>query len=188
MKSNPIRVIKKFAEKFPYAGEPTQLVVAIDPGSSGAIALVGEGSNNETFYTVLDIPTVKIKRGRGNQTVYDQSMILKVFRLIEGMIAREMYAVVEQPPPKGASPYGQFRLGVNYALWPLFLKRCGFKVREVSPQGWKIRMGLTRKSKDHSLAKGRKNFPKAELHLKRHHDRAEALLLAKWFKEWGMFA
>jgi len=155
------------------------LFLAIDPGSEGAIGMLS-GQN----YTVIDIPTLKIKRGKGKKTVFDLPQIVKLFDILDDTVHNhQVVAIVEQPPPsmgKGkGSAYGQFRLGCAYAMWPLFLISRGYSVTEVSPGVWKKKMKIS-SDKETARYKAQRLFPKAPLSRKRDHNRAEALLLAKY--------
>jgi len=53
---------------------------------------------------------------------------------------------------------------------------------DVTPAKWKKHFGLS-SEKEQSRAMASKMFPEAALHLKKHHDRAEALLLARYLWE-----
>jgi crossover junction endodeoxyribonuclease RuvC len=155
--------------------------VAVDPGASGAIAFLCGN-----FYTVVDIPTLKVSRGKGKKTVFDLPGIVKLFRYKFFIKDRSrVHSIVEVPPPSmgpKSSPYAQFRIGCAYAMWPLFLMSKGYSIEEVSPQKWKKVMGLSGKSKETSRAKAQGMFPKASLSRKKDHDRAEALLLATYLR------
>ena len=56
---------------------------------------------------------------------------------------------------------------------------CSDRVEYVLPQAWKKEMGLG-KDKEKSLEMARQLFPDAMLNLKKHHGKAEALLIAEY--------
>ncbi len=156
-----------------------QVYAGIDPGSEGAIGFLAGKSS-----CVVDIPVSKIKRGAGkkskNKTVYDLDRILCLFDCL-APLKRSVRFLIEEPPPNmtpgQGSPYGQFRLGGAFAMWPLFLRSKGYNVETVYPSVWKRKMGIS-SDKERSLRTARKLFPFAPLSRKKDHNRSEALLLA----------
>lgn len=180
MKSKYIPVVKKFLKRVINSGDHHKepLIVAIDPGAHGAIAF-----RCGKHYTVIDIPSMKIKKGKGNRTVFDRPLILRIFKMVKkmGNSWHSLHAVVEQPPPKGASAFGQFHIGCSYAMWPMFLMAMGFTVDDPMASPWKRVMRLN-SNKENSRYTAMKMFPKADLKLKCNHDRAEALLLSEYHR------
>jgi hypothetical protein len=55
----------------------------------------------------------------------------------------------------------------------------GLPMQRVHPASWKRFMGLS-SDKDAALALARKLYPHAPLHLAKHHNRAESLLIARF--------
>lgn len=178
---SPFKLLRRFLKSVStdfIKGEP--IYGAVDPGSEGAIGFVCG-----RHYVVIDIPTMKVKRGKGKKTAFVLPVILRLFSLLTSYSQRlnNFKFLIEKPPPsmgpgKG-SAYGQFVLGVAYAMWPLFLMSKGFEVCEVAPGVWKKRMKIG-SDKETSRHKALGLFPKAPLARKKDHNRAEALLLAKF--------
>lgn len=164
----------------------TTIYVGIDPGAEAAVGMIS-GSRACS----VPIPTIKVKRGTGKKTTFDYAGIVKLFRFFNDF--REItYVALEVPPPNMSlyrggsttsrpSAYGQFRLGIAYGLWPLFLVQKGLSLVEVGPAVWKKHMGLT-SDKETSRHTAMKMFPAVNLSLKKDHNRAEALLLAAWLR------
>jgi crossover junction endodeoxyribonuclease RuvC len=142
--------------------------IAIDPGSvSGAYALF-DGSS----YTVGDLPTVgKEINGHG------------FFRLIsESFIQCAVIEQVSAMPKQGVSSTFNFgyAAGVIYGV----LIAHGVRVKFVRPNVWKKHFKLVGKDKEASRALALQKHPNVlGLDLKKHHGRAEALLMLEWFAE-----
>lgn len=159
------------------------LFIGIDPGAEGAIAFVAS-----MCYAVIDIPTIQVKRSGGKKTEFNKPAIIQLFNILRAshQFRDRTHVILEVPPPsmgpgKG-SAYAQFRLGCAYAMWPLFLLSKGYHLTEISPGVWKKAMGLSGADKETSRFKALGMFPKADLQKKKHHNRAEALLLAEYLR------
>lgn len=152
------------------------MIIGIDPGQTGAIAILRNGSEVEIFdypgderalqeiVRKISVPTVAILE-------YQQSM-----------------------PMQGVS--STFALGVNYGIWLATLAARGWPVRIVRPAVWKKCLGYPAKvlgqaaakrkqeSKAYSLTLARRLYPAAAKYLARakDHNRAEALLIAHYGK------
>lgn len=141
-------------------------VIAIDPGAvSGAFAIRNEMGD----FVVADIPVVD-----------GQINAADLARMVIGFYPR--VAVVERVgamPKQGVS--STFKFGKSVGIIEGMLAGAGIPVVYVTPQVWKkfFRLG-TDKEKSRALAIQR--HPKVEgLHLKKHHGRAEALLMLDWY-------
>jgi crossover junction endodeoxyribonuclease RuvC len=157
-----------------------EVFVGIDPGADGAIGLLcGKRA------VAVDIPTIKVKRAGGNKTVFNYSEIVRLFSHLKRVRDR-VHVCLEQAQiqvgGKGANAYTAFRVGVAYGIWPLFLAVKGYATEETYPQAWKRKMGLRGTDKEASRHKAIGLFPTADLRLKKHHNRAEALLIAEFHR------
>jgi hypothetical protein len=200
---DPFEVLEAFVEKADTLED--DVYVGIDPGADGAIAFICGKLN-----CVVDIPTSKVGRKRikhlnekeqkktgkktkttmGTKTLYDYDAIVELFRLVRPVKDRIFVCLEEaqvQIKGKGSNAYTGYRVGVGYGIWPLYLTSRGWPKNEVTPTVWKKRMGLhTLKGEKQNLAKERSRrkalsiFPKADISLKKDHNRAEALLLAEF--------
>ena len=141
-------------------------LIAIDPGSvSGAYALF----LNDGKIVVSDLAVVD-----------SQLDAAALYRLVHDMGVR--VAVVEKV---GAMPLqgvtSTFNFG--YACGAIYgvIAACGIELNYVVPRKWKSSYGLG-KDKEQSRALAIRLYPTVVgLDLKRHHGRAEALLLGRWF-------
>lgn len=156
------------------------LIMGIDPGLSGAIALITSGTN-PSFVSVFDIPTKKIK-GKNRTDLAALSL------LIESYAQDISIAIVEEVGQIGtkADPFSSFVFGFATGTVHGVLAANNVKIISVRPNVWKAALGLD-SNKEKALLKAKKFFPKSATFLKRKkdHDRAEALLLAYFANNLG---
>jgi hypothetical protein len=180
MPNDQIAELKSFGRFIRTTKKP--VYITIDPGAKGAIAFL---CGRE--YCVVDIPTFEVDRGKKKKTVFDLVGIVELFDLVKVNDPTRVVCAVEEAtvgiPGKGNSAYNGFRVGCSFAMWPLFLHGKGYTVYDdVRPSVWKRAMKLVGKGKDTSRHKAMKLFPGADLRLKKHHDRAEALLMGEYLR------
>ena len=141
--------------------------IGIDPGKTGAIAVI----DNDHTCAVTDMPTL------GEHSLD----ALEICRILRIPSATRAFCVIEkaQPMPKqGVVSVAHYMTG--YGILLACLQITGVPFTEVGASHWKRKMGLIGKAKDESRRMAMNLFPAAELHLKKHHGRAEALLLAAY--------
>jgi hypothetical protein len=148
------------------------IVIGCDPGAvSGAYAVLDESAG---MLEVADLPTI----ASGKLRWVDAPALLS--RLIEVKAGRPALAIVER---QGARP-GQglsstFTSATAFGSLLATLQIAGCSIELVCASQWKAAMGLT-KDKGVSLDAARLRFPDASLDRKKHHGRAEALMLAAY--------
>lgn len=150
--------------------------LGIDPGQSGALAVIYEDNRVEIF----DYPG-------------DERALLEIVRKISRKEFPPAGVVLEYQqamPVQGVS--STFKLGLNYGIWLATLAAVDWPVRIVRPAEWKRNMGYPPKekktTKEYSLTLARRLYPEAGkkyLIRKMDHNRAEALLLAHYGKSKG---
>lgn len=143
--------------------------MGIDPGQSGAVALLSDG----------ELPLV-------NDWPQDPMSAADILKWCALNYALQLVALesVHAMPKQGVS--STFKFGVNFGQWQGILAALGLPYFMPRPTEWQ--KGLVRKSdgadpKTRSLAVARRLFPKVDLRRKKDHGRAEALLLAWWAKQ-----
>lgn len=152
-------------------------ILGIDPGSSGAIAVLTESGK---FIDVQDMPTVAANKSSNRQMVSP----IDLAKLIRNQMVNapaDVVAITEgvnAMPGQGVSSV--FAFGKSYGILLGVLAALGISTHIVSPQRWKSFYSLGRE-KDQSRELAQRMWPDAPLNLKKHHGRAEALLLAKYF-------
>jgi len=84
-------------------------------------------------------------------------------------------------PRQGISSSGRFMHG--HGLWMGILAALKIPHQIVSPQRWKqVTLDGMGKDKDASRMRAQQLFPHIDLSLKKHHGRADALLIAEWLR------
>ena len=151
------------------------MVVGIDPGYGGAIAVL---SADRTELQVFDMPILKSAKGH----VIDGWTLAHVIHRMknEADYSGEKVSVfiesVSAMPGQGVA--SMFNFGRGFGVVEGVLMSAGIQINYVSPQRWKSKAGLLRLEKDVSRIKAKQLYPQAELHLKKHTGRADAILIA----------
>jgi crossover junction endodeoxyribonuclease RuvC len=162
--------------------EPT-VFVGVDPGCPLTIAVLGEGYVE--FHEEDEVAT-RSRKGKGKTMLYDNNPIL-INGIVEGLVSRHdrILAVIEhvQPAPKqGISSTARF-VGSMYLMQGI-LAAHRIPVTLIRPAKWKGLMGLGReKEQSRKMAIELCPFAADRLNLCKHHDRAEALLLAHMLEQ-----
>jgi crossover junction endodeoxyribonuclease RuvC len=152
------------------------IYVGIDPGLTGACALIGL---DEVYLEVFDIPTMLI--GSGNRTVKRQvNCRMLVDRLHDLTEMQEVTCYIERVgsmPGQGCAT--TFSLGDSFGCLRAVASCLWENNREVTPNVWKRYFNIG-SDKKLSLQCARSLFPAAKDKLTRakDHNRAEALLIA----------
>lgn len=150
------------------------ITIGIDPGLTGAIGVLNDGH----FVAVEDMPIIV----KGNGKVKNEVDVSGTIRLLRqyGEPSEYISCVIERVnarPNQGVSTI--FSLGDSFGCARSAVSACRFELRYVTPQVWKKHFKLT-SDKEQCRAYAVKLWPDAPLHLKKHQDRAEALLMSKW--------
>ena len=152
--------------------------IGIDPGITGAVAVV-----RDSLAYLYDIPTINVGKKKVTREI-DAEGLAGI--LVEWENADPFaVACVERThamPAQGVT--SMFSMGVSRGIVLGVLAGVGFHTTSVEPQAWKKHFGLLKADKEASRALAIKLFPGAadKLRLKKHHNRAEALLLARYLQ------
>lgn len=150
-------------------------VIGIDPGLSGAVAFVPDSGAAR----VVDMPTAPYSKTGFVKRALDLEALARLLEPYAGS-ARVYLERVSAFPGQGVG--SMFSLGMSYWGAAGAAVAAGLPVTLVEPKAWKAYFGLT-KDKGEALTLARRLFPGAELHLAKHHNRAEALLIAAYGAE-----
>ena len=145
------------------------LVMGVDPGLTGALALLDADGQVEL---VADLPVIRDRSLAWIDGAALQSTLLDAIR---GRPCRAVVERVSAMPRQGVASSFAFGVGVGSILG--VLQTLHLPLELVTAAQWKRALGLS-SDKRASLDKGRLLFPAADLRLAKHHGRAEALLLA----------
>jgi hypothetical protein len=147
------------------------LVVGIDPGLTGAVAILAPAGEVECL---ADLPVIRDGRLAWIDGGALQSLLIGA---LAGRPARAVVERVSAMPHQGVASAFNFGVGFGAVLAVLQARQIGIEL--VTAAVWKRAMGLS-SDKAASLHKARLLYPGAELHLAKHDGRAEALLLAHY--------
>lgn len=150
------------------------ITIGIDPGLDGAVGVLRDGA----YVAAHDMPVVLKGAGSVKREV-DPAGLVALLR--EAAPADEAVVValerVNAMPGQGVSSV--FSLGDSFGCARAAVAACRFELVYVTPAQWKKHFTLGA-DKEQARALAVRMFPQAPLALKRHVDRAEALLLARW--------
>lgn len=153
-----------------------RLTIGIDPGASGAIAVLADGA----YVDVIDAPT--IGRGKSERREVNAAALAMYLReRITEHPGAHVHGVVEavgSMPRQGLA--STFRFGQAFGTVLGVLGALRIPVVLVVPQKWKRHYALSGQGKEASRALAVGRFPDAPLARKRDDGRAEALLIAHW--------
>ena len=149
------------------------MIMAFDPGSvTGAYGVLDSDGN---FVTCGDLPTTPF--GGSGKIQVNSALLGKLVDEIKPDLA--VVEWVNVMPKQGAS--SGFAFGVSFGIILGVLGGARIPYLLVTPGKWKKAMGLS-KDKDSSRTLALRRWPNAGdyLALKKHHGRAESLLLAEY--------
>ena len=155
------------------------MILAVDPGLTGALALVDDDKN--CIENLWDMPTMTALYGKGN--IINSYSLSQIFsEVAEAWPCSDTLLVyieqVSAMPGQGVS--SMFKFGCGFGMLQGVAASNGFAMEFVSPQKWKKHCGLLRRDKDAARTLAIQKYPaNAEL-LRRKKDigRADALMIA----------
>lgn len=152
--------------------------LGIDPGLSGAIAFIFEDNSAYSYR----MPVLEMIKNKKKKRTYDIKAIKNLIETIQQ--DHTVSAIIENVhtmPNQGVTSQGMVMYGKG--VLEAVLTCLGVSYTLVSPVKWKNKMLPGQKGlKDASRLKAQQLFPDIDLHLKKDHDRAEALLLAEYLR------
>jgi len=164
-----------------------RLIISIDPGRTGAIAALVDG----TAGPVIDMPLLTVGENqevdaRGIALFIRAAKDLNPGAAVSGVIER----VRAMPPKRGADgreerragPQSSFNFGDHYGKAKAAFELLGIPCLRAEPVSWKRRFGLIGQDKDAARLLAIQRFPAAAhlLQRKKDNERADALLIALW--------
>lgn len=155
----------------------SRIVIGIDPGVNGAIAIL---TDSEAF-TFYDMPTRENSLGLREVDPYGVSQCIR--EICHSFQGAHIHAVLEQISVRmtNAQSVSQ-KIGRYAGMIEGVLASYDIKVTRVTPQAWKSYFRLLKTDKNMSRTIATEMFPAFGSHFRRvkDHDRAEALLMAVW--------
>ena len=149
--------------------------IGIDPGLSGAIAVIGSGA-----CFAVDVPLFNDGTKRYLDIIGFRNLLLETTEKT-GKLNCLVCLEKAQPMPRDGS-MGSFRYGEVYGILKGVIVSLEMPLLEVAPITWKTKMVGKGKGKDASRMAALQLFPQLaeRLKLKKDHGRAEAVLLAEY--------
>ena len=152
----------------------------IDNGFTGAVAFV---NSDGTEAVVHDAPLFMVPTGKRKRQEFNVAAMVGILQ-IPPNVGTLICVAVEKAgtmPQQGISSSGRFMHG--HGLWMGILAALKIPHQIVSPQRWKqVTLDGMGKDKDASRMRAQQLFPHIDLSLKKHHGRADALLIAEWLR------
>ena len=149
------------------------LYIGIDPGLRGALAVIDEALD---VIALHDVPTLTLKARGGNTQQYDLPGMAQLLRPYVGQSAHVTLEESQAMPGQGVR--STFTTGVGFGAWLALLAALEIPYTRVRPAVWKRMFMLRGQDKEAARLLAQQLFPSTDLRLKKHHNRAEALLLA----------
>ena len=154
-------------------------IIGIDPGLSGAIAIM----ENNKVLNIFDMPVMS--EGKKNKRQLNSAQLVK---LLKDNISKneDISVVVEQVnamPGQGVT--SMFNFGQTFGAIKGVCAALGLPIFFVRPSKWKKHFELINASKDASRTKVIEMYPSISDRLRRKKDvnKADAILIARYFKE-----
>ena len=154
-------------------------IIGIDPGLSGAIAIL----ENNKVLNIFDIPVMS--EGKKNKRQLNSAQLVK---LMKDNISKneEVSVVVEQVnamPGQGVT--SMFNFGQTFGAIKGICASLGLPIFFVRPSKWKKHFELINSSKDSSRTKAIEMYPSLsnDLAKKKDVNKSDAILIARFFSE-----
>lgn len=159
----------------------------IDPGISGAIAIISETGAVEFF----DTPTLQVKSGKSLKNVMDANAAALMLQAAcpSYVIIEKVWAMTKGMGGATMGATSAFNFGMGFGIWLGIIAALQIPHEQVAPVTWKKRlMSDMGQEKDASRLRAMQLFPQASgsLNLKKHHGRADALLLAEYARRYSV--
>lgn len=150
------------------------MILGIDPGLHGALALYNEDTE---ALSVFDVPTLNIGKGKAKKLVIDEYALARAIDDIAATVSEVWLEKVWTMPGEG--PVGAFSFGRTYGLIRGICCANFLTIQDVTPQTWKGALKVTG-NKNNSRLRASALFPRSAhlWPLKKHADRSEAALIA----------
>jgi crossover junction endodeoxyribonuclease RuvC len=152
----------------------THTYIGVDPGLGGALAVIDSDGNVDLY----DMPVMEYSVGKKKKRRID---IVSVRNLLRNMANSGHAAFIEEVnamPGQGVT--SMFNMGYGLGILHAVLTCLYIRTVRVRPQAWKKEFGLIKKDKGDSIRVAQELFPHADITLKKHHGRAESLLIAEY--------
>jgi len=160
------------------------IFLGIDPGLTGALAVIYSELNTVFVYDTPVLTVVKNKKVRHEMDIIQTVNMVRVAIGTESLRCCAAIERVNSMPDQGVA--SSFSFGKGFGIWLGILGALRIPFDLIHPVRWKkVMMDGMGKEKDSSRVRAKELFPHVDLSLKKHHGRADALLLAEYRKRLG---
>jgi crossover junction endodeoxyribonuclease RuvC len=148
--------------------------IGIDPGKTGAAAIITTRHTGEEYIDIIDYLEPVLLAQEIKEWAETYKVVLAVVEKVHSM------------PKQGVT--SSFNFGMNFGIWQGILSALQIPYSFVPPQAWQ--KGLFSKTdgdnKKRGLSVVRRLYPRSEFFkLEKHHNRADAMLIARYAKGCG---
>ena len=155
-------------------------IIGIDPGLSGAIAIL----ENNKVLNIFDIPVMT--EGKKNKRQLNSALLVNLLKENINKEEEEVAVVVEQVnamPGQGVT--SMFNFGQTFGAIKGICAALELPIYFVRPSKWKKHFELINSSKDSSRTKVIEMYPKLSNQLAKKKDvnKSDAILIARYFSE-----
>ena len=155
-------------------------IIGIDPGLSGAIAIL----ENNKVLNIFDIPVMS--EGKKNKRQLNSALLVNLLKENINNKEEEVVVVVEQVnamPGQGVT--SMFNFGQTFGAIKGICAALELPIYFVRPSKWKKHFELINSSKDSSRTKVIEMYPKLSNQLAKKKDvnKSDAILIARYFSE-----
>jgi len=154
-------------------------IIGIDPGLSGAIAIL----KNNKVLNIFDIPVMS--EGKKNKRQLNSALLVNLLK--ENITKEEEVAVVVEQvnamPGQGVT--SMFNFGQTFGALKGICAALELPIFFVRPSKWKKHFELINSSKDASRTKAIEMYPKLSIQLSKKKDvnKSDAILIARFFSD-----
>ena len=149
------------------------IVVGVDPGLGGAFAAVSDSRLVGLWDMPIEVMSLSSKKRNRVNAAGVAALMKDIGRY--GSV-RVVIELVHAMPQQGVSSV--FSFGDSFGVLRGVMAALNLPCQFVTPQQWKKKMGCLGKDKDYTRTRALELYPSADLLLKKHVDRADALLMA----------
>ncbi len=151
------------------------IIIGIDPGITGAFAVLEAETLN--LLDVQDLPTLTQNKKQKINGVRLTNQLLQ-WKNTDHSVAMCYLENVHAMPKQGVT--SMFNMGRNLGVIEGVIGALSLPITHVPPVVWKRRARLIKKEKDESRTRAIELYPEAPLARKKDHNRAEAILIARF--------
>ena len=157
------------------------IFVGIDPGLTGAVAAI---DSDAKVIGVYDTPILSVKKGKGVRHEFNRVAMVE---LLSGLNQSAKVAIERVNSMPGQGVASTFSFGVGFGIWLGIITALNMPLDLVHPTRWKkVMMDGMGKSKDADRIRAMELFGnQVDLSLKKHHGRADSLLIAEYRRRIG---